>query len=94
MTVNTQIVLSRYLTAQKLNCNFVIELRSESDRLKTLQAKMEEYLYNGLRLGWLINPQDGEVETYRLQQPVEVVKIPCLLSGENVLPNFELEIDF
>ncbi len=74
--------------------DFVIELRSESDRLKTLQAKMEEYLYSGLRLGWLVNPQDEEVEIYRPQKPVEVVKIPCLLSGENVLPNFELEIDF
>ncbi|HLP91704.1 MAG TPA: Uma2 family endonuclease [Nostocaceae cyanobacterium] len=43
-----------------LTPDFIIELRSESDRLKILQAKMQEYLDNGLRLGWLINPQDGK----------------------------------
>jgi Uma2 family endonuclease len=74
--------------------DFVIELKSESDRLKPLQEKMEEYLNSGLRLGWLINPQDREIEIYRPQKSVELVKIPCLLLGEDVLPDFELEIDF
>ena len=55
---------------------------------------MEEYLNSGLRLGWLINPQDREVEIYRHQKPVEVLKMPCILLGEDVLPNCELEIDF
>ncbi|WP_330205258.1 Uma2 family endonuclease [Cyanobacterium sp. Dongsha4] len=73
--------------------DFVIELRSESDRLKPLQEKMQEYLNSGLRLGWLINPQDGEVEVYRPEKSVEVLKMPCLLSGEDVLPNFELQMD-
>lgn len=74
--------------------DFVIELRSQSDRLKPLQGKMQEYLNSGLRLGWLINPQDREVEIYHHEKPVEIRKMPCVLSGEGVLPNFELEIDF
>lgn len=76
-----------------LTPDFVIELRSESDRLKTLQDKMQEYLENGLRLGWLINPQDEQVEIYRLQQPVQVVQIPSKLSGEEILPGFELQVE-
>jgi Uma2 family endonuclease len=73
--------------------DFVIELRSESDRLKPLQAKMLEYLDSGLRLGWLINPQDQRVEIYRAGQAVEVIQLPVTLSGENVLPGFFLKID-
>lgn len=72
--------------------DFVIELRSESDRLKPLQDKMQEYLANGVRLGWLINPQDKQVEIYRQNQAVEVGIIPIKLSGEDVLPGFELEL--
>ncbi|NEP00735.1 MAG: Uma2 family endonuclease [Symploca sp. SIO2E9] len=72
--------------------DFVIELRSRSDRLKPLQNKMLEYLGSGLRLGWLINPKDQQVEIYRLGQEVEVVGIPVVLSGEEVLPGFSLEI--
>ena len=71
--------------------DFVIELRSESDRLKPLQDKMQEYLENGVRLGWLINPQDKQVEIYRQNQAVEVGIIPIKLSGEDVLPGFELQ---
>lgn len=74
--------------------DFVIELRSQSDRLKPLQEKMQEYLNSGLRLGWLINPQNKEVEIYCPNKPVEVLKMPCRLSGEDVLPNFELDVNF
>jgi Uma2 family endonuclease len=74
--------------------DFIIELRSQSDRLKPLQAKMQEYLNSGLRLGWLINPQDKEVEIYIPNKPVKIMKMPCFLSGEDVLPDFELEIDY
>jgi Uma2 family endonuclease len=73
--------------------DFVIELRSKSDRLKPLQAKMQEYLDSGLQLGWLINPQDQQVEIYRPGQSVEVVTCPVVLSGEEVLPGFVLEVD-
>ncbi|MBF2056237.1 MAG: Uma2 family endonuclease [Cyanobacterium sp. T60_A2020_053] len=74
--------------------DFVIELRSKTDRLKVLQAKMQEYLEAGLRLGWLINPQDKTVEIYRPNQPVEVAKMPINLSGENILPQLNIEIDY
>jgi Uma2 family endonuclease len=72
--------------------DFVIELRSRSDRLKPLQEKMQEYLNCGLRLGWLINRQDGQVEIYRAGQAVEVVEMPIALSGEAVLSGFTLEV--
>ncbi|HEY9825689.1 MAG TPA: Uma2 family endonuclease [Stenomitos sp.] len=73
--------------------DFVIELRSESDRLKPLQNKMQEYLASGLRLGWLINPQDRTVEVYRAGKTVEIVQLPTQLSGEDVLPGFVLDIE-
>ncbi|HAG84361.1 MAG TPA: hypothetical protein DCL61_25200 [Cyanobacteria bacterium UBA12227] len=73
--------------------DFVIELRSRSDRLKPLQNKMQEYLASGLRLGWLINPKDKQVEIYRQGKEVEVVGIPVVLSGEDVLPGFSLEVN-
>ena len=72
--------------------DFVIELRSRTDRLKPLQAKMQEYLGSGLRLGWLINPQDQQVEIYRLGQVVEILAYPAMLSGEDVLPEFILTV--
>ncbi|RCJ24220.1 hypothetical protein A6S26_19550 [Nostoc sp. ATCC 43529] len=75
-----------------LTPDFIIELRSQSDSLKTLQDKMQEYIENGLRLGWLINPQAKEVEIYRPEHPVELLKMPALLSGEEVLPGFELQV--
>lgn len=72
--------------------DFVIELRSKTDNLKTLQAKMLEYQANGVRLGWLINPQNNEVEIYRLGQEVEVLQSPRTLSGEDVLAGFILDL--
>lgn len=72
--------------------DFVIELRSRTDKLPPLQEKMQEYLRSGLRLGWLINPQDYQVEIYRSGQAVEIVELPALLSGENVLPGFTLQL--
>ncbi|MBD2214185.1 Uma2 family endonuclease [Nostoc linckia FACHB-104] len=72
--------------------DFAIELRSETDRLKTLQDKMQEYIENGLHLGWLINPQDARVEIYRLNQAVEILQMPAILSGEDILPGFELQV--
>jgi Uma2 family endonuclease len=72
--------------------DFVIELRSATDNLNTLQAKMQEYCDNGVQLGWLINPQDRQVEIYRIGSPVEVLQSPTQLSGEAVLPGFELNL--
>lgn len=72
--------------------DFVIELRSPTDRLKSLQDKMQEYLDNNLRLGWLINPQSRQVEIYRPMRPVELIKLPASLFGEDVLPGFVLHL--
>jgi Uma2 family endonuclease len=76
--------------------DFIIELRSETDSLGTLRKKMQEYLANGMRLGWLIDPQTPLVEIYRPQQSVETINFsltqPPLLSGEEVLPGFLLDL--
>ena len=72
--------------------DFVIELRSKTDHLKTLQAKMLEYRANGVRLGWLIDPQNQQVEIYRLGGDVEVLESPNSLNGEDVLPGLMLDL--
>jgi Uma2 family endonuclease len=72
--------------------DFVIELRSMTDNLTTLQAKMLEYQANGVRLGWLINPQQQQVEVYRLGQAVEVLQSPNTLDGEAILRGFILDL--
>ncbi len=82
------------ITFPELVPDFAIELRSKSDSLKTLREKMEEYRFskgeapptNGMRLGWLINPQQQQVEIYRSGQDVEVRQSPTILEGEDVLP--------
>jgi len=76
----------------KICPDFVIELRSRTDSLTQLQAKMEEYLANGVRLGWLIDPMSQQVAIYRPNQAVEIISLPTTLSGENVLPEFTLEL--
>lgn len=53
---------------------------------------MQEYLHSGLRLGWLIDPQNQQVEIYRAGQEVEIVQFPVTLSGEAVLPGFVLQV--
>lgn len=72
--------------------DFVIELRSATDPLEPLQLKLQDYIANGVRLGWLVNPQDQQVEIYRPHQPVEVRSLPTELSGEGVLPGFLLPL--
>jgi Uma2 family endonuclease len=72
--------------------DFVMELRSVPDNLETLQAKMREYLDAGVKLGWLINPQQQQVEIYRLGQQVEIRHLPAELSGEDVLRGFSLSL--
>ncbi|MEG4406974.1 Uma2 family endonuclease [Microcoleus sp. MON2_D5] len=72
--------------------DFVIEFLSPSDRLTKTQEKMQEYMENGCRLGWLINRKKREVEIYRPGQDVEVLQSPLTLSGENVLPGFVLNL--
>lgn len=73
--------------------DFVIEIMSPSDNLKKLQNKMQEYIENGCRLGWLINRKKQEVEIYRPGKEVEVLQLPQTISGENILPGFVLKMD-
>ncbi|MCZ8243034.1 MAG: Uma2 family endonuclease [Microcystis sp. LE19-131.1A] len=75
-----------------LSPDFVIELMSPSDSLETARKKMQEYLDNGTRLGWLINRKTREVEIYRQGQTVEILTNPESLSGESILPEFSLNL--
>lgn len=77
----------------RLSPDFVVELRSESDSIKKLREKMQEYIDNGVRLGWLIDPKTKQVEIYRSGQDVEVLQSPTTLSGEDVLPGFVLDLN-
>ncbi len=72
--------------------DFVIELRSDTDRMPKLREKMEEYQAAGVRLGWLIDPQKQQVEIYRLGQDVEVLQSPTILDGEGVLPGLTIDL--
>ncbi|WP_103124129.1 Uma2 family endonuclease [Nostoc cycadae] len=76
--------------------DFVIELRSQTDSLKKLRAKMQEYQDNGANLGWLIDPITPLVEIYRPGVEVEVINFAVeqapTLSGEDVLPGFILSL--
>jgi Uma2 family endonuclease len=74
----------------KLVPDFVAELRSQSDSLGTLKAKMAEYIGNGVRLAWLVDPLQKQVSIYRANGEVEVLDDPESVSGEDVLPGFEL----
>ncbi len=73
--------------------DFIVELRSDTDCLKRLQSKMREYQDNGARLGWLIDLETQRVEIYRPNQEVEIQESPDILSGDNVLPGFVLNLD-
>ncbi len=72
--------------------DFVIELRSATDRLPPLQEKMEEYRANGVRLGLLINPKDKQVEIYRPGQEPSVLESPNSIDCSEVMPGFILSV--
>ena len=74
--------------------DFVIELRSESDQLRTLQDKMNEYLDNGSQLGWLIDPQSKELTIYQPQRSPQILSQPKTLTGGDLLPEFVCDLDF
>jgi Uma2 family endonuclease len=79
-------------TFPKICPDFVVELRSDSDALKPLQEKMQEYLENGAKLGWLIDPKCRIVEVYRVGSEITRLTNPHELSGEPVLPGFVLDL--
>ncbi|NEQ78579.1 MAG: Uma2 family endonuclease, partial [Okeania sp. SIO2C9] len=73
--------------------DFVVELMSPSDNLKTLQAKMTEYMQEpGVKLGWLIDRKQKKVYIYRPGMPTECLENPDSVSGEKVLPGFVLNM--
>jgi Uma2 family endonuclease len=72
--------------------DFVIELRSATDKLTTLERKLAEYRDSGVRLAWLIDPQEKQVQIYRFGRPTEYLNHPEQLSGEDVLPGFVLTL--
>lgn len=73
--------------------DFVVELRSPSDRLPILQAKMAEYMANGARLGWLIDPANRQVFVYRQGHEAERLDAPDRLSGDPPMAGFELRME-
>jgi Uma2 family endonuclease len=73
--------------------DFMIELRSTTDRLSDVRKKMLEYQRLGVRLGLLINPQDKQVEIYRLGREAEILESPTSVSCEDVLPGLALSMD-
>ena len=72
--------------------DFVVEVRSLSDRLPPQLAKMEEWMEGGSRLGWLLDPIDRRAYIYRAGREMEVLEEPGALDGEDVLPGFTFEI--
>ena len=72
--------------------DFVVELRSRSDRLDTLQSKMQEYIENGAQLGWLIDPIEKKVYVYRPWEEVVCLENPETISGDPILPGFVLDL--
>jgi Uma2 family endonuclease len=73
--------------------DFVVELRSKTDRLIPIQEKMAEYIENGVRLGWLIDPYQKQVHIYRKNGEIEILENPKTVSGEDVLEEFELDLE-
>ena len=73
--------------------DFVAEVLSPTDSLKQTVAKMEEYMENGAKLGWLINPRRKQVHVYRPGQPVEILESPTSVSGDPELRGFVLDLD-
>jgi Uma2 family endonuclease len=72
--------------------DFVIELRSSTDRINRLKKKMEEYMANGAELGWLIDPQERTVLVYRPGRAAECIVNPERISGEGPVADFVLEL--
>ncbi|MBW4623506.1 MAG: Uma2 family endonuclease [Cyanosarcina radialis HA8281-LM2] len=72
--------------------DFVIEIRSKSDSLEELKAKMEEYRANGVCLGWLIDRQNQQALVYRIDGSMTQYPATAILSGEDVVPGFTLPL--
>jgi Uma2 family endonuclease len=73
--------------------HFIVEVMSPSDSLKKLMEKMEEYIANGAKLGWLIHPDKKQVHVYRPNQVAELLDNPQTVSGDPELPGFVLDLE-
>jgi Uma2 family endonuclease len=73
--------------------DFVIEVRSPSDRLRRLRKKMEEYIANGVQLAWLIDPFERAVEIYRPEREPEILANPASVTGDGPVAGFTLHLD-
>lgn len=73
--------------------DFILELKSPSDSLVTLQNKMSEYMNNGVRLGWLINPRNKQIEIYQQGKTKEALDNPNTIANDDVLPGLVIELD-
>ncbi|MEH1997583.1 MAG: Uma2 family endonuclease [Nostoc sp.] len=72
--------------------DFVIEIRSKNDSLAKLKAKMEEYITNGVQLGWLIDSKNQQALVYRRDGSITQYPATAILSGEDVVPGFTLAL--
>jgi Uma2 family endonuclease len=72
--------------------DFIVEIRSPSDNLKSLQDKMQEYIENGVSLGWLIDRKNRQVYIYTPNIDVQCLDNPAIISGDSVLPGFTLDL--
>ncbi|MBG1258492.1 Uma2 family endonuclease [Nostoc commune] len=72
--------------------DFVIEIRSKNDSLAKLKAKMEEYISNGVQLGWLIDSKNQQALVYRRDGSITQYPATAVLSGEDVVPGFTLPL--
>ena len=92
--MNSQLSISKEIIPLKIRfCpDFIVELRSETDSLQVLKDKMQEYIDNGAKLGWLIDPIQQKVYIYRFNTDVEELYHPLSLDGEDVLSGFVLEL--
>jgi len=87
-----QLSLEQRRTFAPICPDFVLELVSPTDDVNALEAKMQEYIENGCRLGWLVNPQKRQVTVYRPQMAPEIISFDVPLTGEDVLPGLTLDL--
>ncbi|MGV2832083.1 Uma2 family endonuclease [Myxosarcina sp. GI1(2024)] len=72
--------------------DFIIEIRSKTDNLQVLQEKMQEYIDNGVKLGWLIDRQNKQALVYRVDGSITQYRADTILSGEDIVPGFKLSL--
>jgi Uma2 family endonuclease len=73
--------------------DFVIEIRSKTDSLDDLKAKMQEYIENGVKLGWLIDRKNKTAYVYRADGSITQYPESAVLDGETVVPGFQLALN-